>query len=121
MHPALDQTTPLHGITWAPGTVAAAAITTVAAVVTGDHVIPEEVVPVADTAGVTPGGGPIPMTHCDHTPLNDATISHNPVKGIDPVKGIESTIKVGLDPREVPQSSIPFSRSQTFLACFKVL
>ena len=94
MHPALDQTAPLRGITRVLGAIAAAAITAVAAVVTRDHVIPEEVVLASDATGVTPGGGPIPVTHRDHTHLDDDTIGHNPTEGIDPATG------VGLDPRE---------------------
>ena len=92
MRPALDWTAPLHGITQALGAITA--ITAVAAVVAGDHAIPEEVIPIADAAGVTPGGGLILMTHCDHTPLDDATIGHDPVEGIDPAT------EVGPDPRE---------------------
>ena len=47
MHPALDRTAPLHRIAWAPGTIAATAITAAAVVVTGDHIIPKEVIPAA--------------------------------------------------------------------------
>ena len=88
MHPALDQTAPLRRITWAPGAIAATAITAGAAVVTRDHVIPKEVVLAADAAGVTPGEGPVPVTHCNHTHLDDAAISHDPAKGIDPTTGV---------------------------------
>ena len=94
MCPALGQTAPLHGITWAPGIIAATAITAAAAVVTGDHVIPEEVILIADATGVAPGGGPIPTTHHNHNHLNNAAISHDPTKGIDP------TTEVGLNPWE---------------------
>ena len=91
---ALNWTVPLLGITQAPDAVAAAAITTAASVVTRDHAAPREAIPTADITGVTPEGGPIPMTHHDHGPLDDDAIGHNPVKGIDP------TIEVGLNPWE---------------------
>ena len=94
MYPALNWTAPLCGITQAPGVITAAAITTAAVVVTRDHIIPKDVILTADTAGVTPGGGPIPVTHRDHDHLDDAAMGHNPAKGIDPTTG------VGLDPRE---------------------
>ena len=94
MHPAFGRTAPLLGITRAPDIITAAAITAAAVVVTGDHIIPKEVVLAADTAGVAPGGGPVPVTHCNHGHLDDATIGHDPAEGIDPTTG------VGLDPQE---------------------
>ena len=94
MHQALGRTVPPLMITWALDAVAATAITAAAAVVTGDHAIPEEVIPAADVTGVTPGGGLVPVTHHDHGPLDNITITHDPAEGIDP------TTEVGLDPRE---------------------
>ena len=94
MRLALDRTVPLLGITWALDAITAAAITTAAAVVTRDHATPGEAVPTADVAGVAPEGGPIPVTHHNHGPLDDAAIGHGPAKGIDPA------IKAGLDPQE---------------------
>ena len=94
MCPALDWTAPLYGITWALGTVAAAAITAAAAVVTRDHIVPKEVILTADATGVAPGGGPIPMTHHDHNHPDDVAISH------DPTKGIDLATRVGLNPQE---------------------
>ena len=94
MHPAFDQIAPLHGITQAPDVVAATAITTAAAVVNGNHIIPEEVALTADTTGATPGGDPIPVTHHDHDHPNNTAVNHNPAEGIDPAT------EVGLDPQE---------------------
>ena len=94
MHPAFGRITPLCGITWALGVIAATAITTAAVVVTRDHVTPEEVVLTADTTGVTPGGGPIPVTHRDHDHLDNTAMGHDLAEGIDP------TTRVGLDPQE---------------------
>ena len=93
MHLALDQTVPLLGIAWALDTVTATAITTAAAVVTRDHATPGEAIPTADVTGVTPEGGPVPVTHHDPGPPGDAAISHGPTEGINP------TTKVGLNPR----------------------
>ena len=94
MRPAFEWIAPLSGITWALDIVTATAVTTAAAVVNGDHVIPKEVILTADATGFAPGGGPIHMTHCDHNHPNDATIGHNPAKGIDLTTG------VGVDPQE---------------------
>ena len=94
MCPALEQTTQLHGITRAPGIVAATATMAAAPVVTRDHIIPEEVVLAADSTGAAPGGGPIPTTRRDHDHLDDYAIGHDPTKGMDPATG------VGLNPQE---------------------
>ena len=92
--PALGRTIVPLGITQALDAVTATAITAAAVVVTGDHTTPREAIPTADVAGVTTEEGPIPVTHHDHSPLNDNAIGHNPTEGIDP------TIKAGLDPQE---------------------
>ena len=61
MHPAFGQITPLHGITQALDIIAAAAITTAAAVVNGDHIIPEEVVFTADAKELLQEEVPFPQ------------------------------------------------------------
>ena len=94
MHPALNQTAPLCGITRVPGAVTATTITAAAVIVTRDHIIPKEVILTVDAAGVAPGGGPIPTTHHDHTHLDYTAIGHDPTKGINPTTG------VGLNPQE---------------------
>ena len=93
MRPALDWAIPPLGITRALGAVAATAITTAAAGVTRNHAAPGGAVPAADIAGVAPEG-PVPGTHHDPGPPDNAAISHNPAEGIDPTTG------VGLDPQE---------------------
>ena len=90
---ALGRTIPPLEIAWALDAVAATAITAAAVVVTRDHTAPGEAVPAAGITGVTPEGGPVPMTHHDPGPPDDAAISHNPAEGIDPAT------EVGLNPR----------------------
>ena len=94
MHPAFNWIAPFHGITWALDIIAATAITTAAAAVIVNHVIPKEVVLAADTTGATPGGDLVPMTHHNHDHPDDTTVDHNPAKGID------LTTEAGLDPQE---------------------
>ena len=91
--PALDQTVLPLGIVRALGTAAATATTTAAVVVTGDHATPREAIPTADVTGVTPEGGPFPVTHHDPGPLGIATISHGPAECINPIT------EVDLDPQ----------------------
>ena len=90
-HHALDQTVLPLGIIQALGAVTATATTAAAVVVTRDHTTPGEAIPAADIAGVTPEGGPLPMTHHDPGPPSITAISHGPTEGVNPV------IEVGLN------------------------
>ena len=74
---------PLRGIALAPDIITAIAVTVAAVVVIMTNVIPKEAVLTGNTAGATPGGDLVPMTHHNPDHPDDTTTDHDLTEGID--------------------------------------
>ena len=106
-----DQIALLHMILLVPDVIAATAIIKAAVVVTIKvavavitvHTILKGAILTANAAEVTPGGGPIPVTHHDHDHLDDATTNHNLAEDID----IALAAEANLDPQEEGMANTP--------------